>query len=450
GVASGEEIMNKFQTKRVLSNRIQDTTTKSAKAGFKSSNRFHSLVSPNSDEYEVSFPSLPPRKELSTPKELKKQAIDPPSHRSIIEEALRIHDNLEALIRDNPLEVKLSEVFRAEKKSLEADIEAYSICPDSLLFEKIEAIDARTQKIKELTLEVETGILKTLGSEAKIGTARVEAKGNTESIDPETEYIEEDVSEVGREVPGTDVSPGAKGFNSTVTVSKVSAPVYGPNGLAIVVSCEIGVICMNYEGEGKQLGEYPSDRSLAHQVLDKMTELNSVKVRGEEESSLELEGSEREIESGEVEQNEQGSAAPQTQVCSDIDMLCKNCDSDVVDDMILESVGKEDNKLNQLLLNEESPGHARYMFDELPQPYSKRKTGSGAEGQVVAEEARGADASGGLGKLADNGKWKQVVDFGGDASVGDVPNPALHMLDKMPQPVAVEIKRRGRVEMRWM
>ncbi|KAL6962944.1 hypothetical protein U1Q18_037907, partial [Sarracenia purpurea var. burkii] len=297
GVASGEEIMSKFQTKRVLSNRIQDTTTKSAKAGFKSSNRFHSLVSPNSDEYEVSFPSLPPRKELSTPKELKKQAINPPSHRSIIEEALRIHDNLEALIRDNPLEVKLSEVFRAEKKSLEADIEAYSICPDSLLFEKIEAINARNQKIKELTLEVETGTLKTLGSEAKIGTTRVEAKGNT----PATEYIEEDVSEAGTEVPGTDVSLGANGFNSTVTVSKVSDPVYGPNGLAIVESCVTGVICMNYEGEGKQLGEFPSDRSLAHQVLDKVTELNSIKVRGEEESSLELEGSEREIEVGEVE-----------------------------------------------------------------------------------------------------------------------------------------------------
>ncbi|KAL6984513.1 hypothetical protein U1Q18_017890, partial [Sarracenia purpurea var. burkii] len=265
---------------------------------------YHSLVSPDSDEYEVSFPSLPPRKELSTPKVLKKQAIDPPSHRSIIEEALRIHDNLEALIRDNPLEVKLSEVFRAEKKSLEADIEAYSICPDSLLFEKIEAIDARNQKIKELTLEVETETLKTLGSEAKFGTTRVEAKGNT----PTTEYIEEVVSEAGTEVPGTDVSPGVNGFNSTVTVSKVSAPVYGPNGLAIVESCETGVICMNYEGEGKQLGEFPSDRSLAHQVLDNMAELNSVKVRGEEESSLELEGSEQEIESGEESSESQGNA----------------------------------------------------------------------------------------------------------------------------------------------
>ncbi|KAL6976356.1 hypothetical protein U1Q18_025143, partial [Sarracenia purpurea var. burkii] len=118
------------------------------------------------DEYEVSFPSLPSRKELSSPKEQKQQSIEPSSHRSIIEEAMSLHDNLEALIRDNPTDVKLSEVFRAEKISLEAEVEAYSICPDSLLLEKIEAIEARIQKIKELTSEVEIGIVKTIGSES--------------------------------------------------------------------------------------------------------------------------------------------------------------------------------------------------------------------------------------------------------------------------------------------
>ncbi|KAL6962847.1 hypothetical protein U1Q18_037808 [Sarracenia purpurea var. burkii] len=152
--------MRKFQTKRVLPKRIQDSVTKSARAGIKPSNRFHSLASPDFDEYEVSFPSLPSRKELSSPKEQKQQAIEPSSHRSIIEEALSLHDNLEALIRDNPMDVKLSEI------SLEVEVEAYSICPDSLLSEKIEAIEARIQKIKELTSEVETGIVKTLGSES--------------------------------------------------------------------------------------------------------------------------------------------------------------------------------------------------------------------------------------------------------------------------------------------
>ncbi|KAL6976501.1 hypothetical protein U1Q18_025291 [Sarracenia purpurea var. burkii] len=158
--------MRKFQTKRVLPKRIQDSVTKSARAGIKPSNRFHSLASVDFDEYEVSFPSLPSRKELSSPKEQKQQAIEPSSHRSIIEEALSLHDNLEALIRDNPMDVKLSEVFRAEKISLKAEVEAYSICPDSLLSEKIEAIEARIQKIKELTSEVETGIVKMLGSES--------------------------------------------------------------------------------------------------------------------------------------------------------------------------------------------------------------------------------------------------------------------------------------------
>ncbi|KAL6962911.1 hypothetical protein U1Q18_037874 [Sarracenia purpurea var. burkii] len=50
--------MKKYQTKRVLSNRIQDAVTKSGKSGIKSSNRFHSLAYPDSDDYEECFPPL--------------------------------------------------------------------------------------------------------------------------------------------------------------------------------------------------------------------------------------------------------------------------------------------------------------------------------------------------------------------------------------------------------
>ncbi|KAL6984520.1 hypothetical protein U1Q18_017897 [Sarracenia purpurea var. burkii] len=165
--------MYKHQTKRVLPNRIQDGAAKSSKSGNKPSNWFHSLASPGSDEYEVCFPSLPvtnskPRKELDTPKDLKQKSIDPSLYMRIIEEALSIHDNLEVFIRDTPMEVKLNELFRFQKKFLEAEVEDYSICPDFLLPEKIDAIVARIRKLKSLNPEVGTGIFESPGSESDL------------------------------------------------------------------------------------------------------------------------------------------------------------------------------------------------------------------------------------------------------------------------------------------
>ncbi|KAL6966853.1 hypothetical protein U1Q18_032647 [Sarracenia purpurea var. burkii] len=72
------------------------------------------------------------------------------SDRSVIEEGLGILDILEVLLQDKSMDVKLSKLFRSEKKSLEGEIELYSICPDFLLPEKIAVIEARIRKIKGL------------------------------------------------------------------------------------------------------------------------------------------------------------------------------------------------------------------------------------------------------------------------------------------------------------
>ncbi|KAL6988769.1 hypothetical protein U1Q18_014522, partial [Sarracenia purpurea var. burkii] len=93
------------------------------------------------------FAPNPPSKDRTTEEDPK----PPRSDRDVIEEVLRIHDNLEVFLRGNSMDGKMKEVFRAEKYSLESEIEGYSTCPDALLSGKITAIEARIQKFKDLS-----------------------------------------------------------------------------------------------------------------------------------------------------------------------------------------------------------------------------------------------------------------------------------------------------------
>ncbi|KAL6980926.1 hypothetical protein U1Q18_022564 [Sarracenia purpurea var. burkii] len=74
------------------------------------------------------------------------------SNKNIIEEALCIQDNLEVLLREKSIDKNLTELFQSGKESLESEVEAYSICHDFLLQEKIVAIEARIRKLKGLSL----------------------------------------------------------------------------------------------------------------------------------------------------------------------------------------------------------------------------------------------------------------------------------------------------------
>ncbi|KAL6966900.1 hypothetical protein U1Q18_032695 [Sarracenia purpurea var. burkii] len=85
-------------------------------------------------------------------------------------------------------------------------------------------------------------------------------------------------------------------------------------------------------------------------------------------SSSEQEGSEREIDLGENEQNEQRSFSPQLQVPSEIDSLGHNSVSVVVYAKALEPDCMGGNKLYQAVVSEASSGYALNMLDELPLP----------------------------------------------------------------------------------
>ncbi|KAL6956208.1 hypothetical protein U1Q18_045303, partial [Sarracenia purpurea var. burkii] len=93
------------------------------------------------------FAPDPPSKYRTTEEDPK----PPRSDRDVIEEALRIHDNLEVFLRGNSMDGKMKEVFRAEKYSLEFEIKGYGTCPDALLSGKITAIEARIRKFMDLS-----------------------------------------------------------------------------------------------------------------------------------------------------------------------------------------------------------------------------------------------------------------------------------------------------------
>ncbi|KAL6973805.1 hypothetical protein U1Q18_027988 [Sarracenia purpurea var. burkii] len=83
--------MKKYQTRRVISNRLQDTA-KLGKLRDKPSNRFISLVSDGTDEYEESFTSLPASNSKS-----QDLSLDSSSRRSIFAEVKALEDEVNIL-----------------------------------------------------------------------------------------------------------------------------------------------------------------------------------------------------------------------------------------------------------------------------------------------------------------------------------------------------------------
>ncbi|KAL7002126.1 hypothetical protein U1Q18_003279 [Sarracenia purpurea var. burkii] len=128
----------------------------------------------------------------------------PSSEKSIIEEALSIHEKLEALLGDKSMDVEVFEIFRSEMKSLETKVEAYSICPDYLIPVRIAAIEARIWKIKglrpvNLSPKQKEGKVEDLKSGNDSVNDRVSSNDGSEEGD-EVETVSRDSEEVGSAV----------------------------------------------------------------------------------------------------------------------------------------------------------------------------------------------------------------------------------------------------------
>ncbi|KAL6989596.1 hypothetical protein U1Q18_015346, partial [Sarracenia purpurea var. burkii] len=110
-----EEMMNEYQTKRVLSNRTQDA--ESGKFGGKtraSSNRFQTLPFPETDDYEESFPSLSGS--------YSKTQKEPSSQDQLFIDAVEVNTSLRKMVNDLPLDSCSRRFGSAAVKSFEEDV----------------------------------------------------------------------------------------------------------------------------------------------------------------------------------------------------------------------------------------------------------------------------------------------------------------------------------------
>ncbi|KAL6955069.1 hypothetical protein U1Q18_040780 [Sarracenia purpurea var. burkii] len=140
--------------------------------GFKSSKGFgnrYQTLSFSKEDYDESFPSLAGanaiRQRSGAEGSSDRSSISGRRNRdlypdlgtktnvskSIIAEAWSVHGKIEVILRDKAVGEILAKVLRSEKKSLEAEFNDFVSCPDSLLPEKLVAIEARILRIKGLS-----------------------------------------------------------------------------------------------------------------------------------------------------------------------------------------------------------------------------------------------------------------------------------------------------------
>ncbi|KAL6980977.1 hypothetical protein U1Q18_022613, partial [Sarracenia purpurea var. burkii] len=134
-------MMNKYQTKRVLSNKFQAAVTKSGNSGEKSrSNRFHSLITPDADDYEVCFPSL----SSSNPK-IQKEIRSP----DLFFDVDDVKITLLKMIRDLSLDRRSRSTIFAVVKDLEDEVNIAQGVPNDPA--RLASLEARINRLKRLT-----------------------------------------------------------------------------------------------------------------------------------------------------------------------------------------------------------------------------------------------------------------------------------------------------------
>ncbi|KAL6991856.1 hypothetical protein U1Q18_009967, partial [Sarracenia purpurea var. burkii] len=82
--------------------------------------------------------------------EVQTQSIPKPG-RSVVEEALCIHINLEEFFKNNSKDTKITKTLQSKKESLESEVTEYTKCPDSLLPVRMATIEARIRHLKDLS-----------------------------------------------------------------------------------------------------------------------------------------------------------------------------------------------------------------------------------------------------------------------------------------------------------
>ncbi|KAL6966882.1 hypothetical protein U1Q18_032676 [Sarracenia purpurea var. burkii] len=128
-------------TKRVLSNKFQAAVTKSGNSGEKSrSNRFHSLITPDADDYEVCFPSL----SSSNPK-IQKEIRSP----DLFFDVDDVKISLLKMIRDFSLDRRSRSTIFAVVKELEDEVNIAQGVPNDPA--RLASLEARINRLKRLS-----------------------------------------------------------------------------------------------------------------------------------------------------------------------------------------------------------------------------------------------------------------------------------------------------------
>ncbi|KAL6953351.1 hypothetical protein U1Q18_040898 [Sarracenia purpurea var. burkii] len=231
---------NNYQTKRV-----QSRPQGAGKGEFGvSPNRFQTL-SPETDDYEVSFPSLSGSYQAKAQRSCSK----------LVEDALSIRENLRKLIRDESMDKDFVTLLRTESKSFTAELLRFDKDPDPFSPSKMASLEARIRSLKGLS---------PVKAEDRVGTTKEESspggppflKAEEPSVVNPPAYegkgregdVQEETYTVGKKVVTPPVYVSAKVKDEKYNFSDKVDP--------ILVASSSGNVCM-FDG-GFEKGDEPS------------------------------------------------------------------------------------------------------------------------------------------------------------------------------------------------
>ncbi|KAL6962854.1 hypothetical protein U1Q18_037815 [Sarracenia purpurea var. burkii] len=231
---------NNYQTKRVQS---RPQGAGKGKFGV-SPNRFQTL-SPETDDYEVSFPSLSGSYQAKAQRSCSK----------LVEDALSIRENLRKLIRDESMDKDFVTLLRTESKSFTAELLRFDKDPDPFSPSKMASLEARIRSLKGLS---------PVKAEDRVGTTKEESspggppflKAEEPSVVNPPAYegkgregdVQEETYTVGKKVVTPPVYVSAKVKDEKYNFSDKVDP--------ILVASSSGNVCM-FDG-GFEKGDEPS------------------------------------------------------------------------------------------------------------------------------------------------------------------------------------------------